>query len=86
MAIKEYQNLTSLNLHRIRQILGECIHKIDLKHKVINEVLNDIFNVVPYHDSILLLSKTLDKSFTNHVLIMHKMQLLNFVFVYIESK
>ena len=75
MAIKEFQSLNSFILHRIHQILGECLCKIDPKHRVLNEVLNVIFNIVSDHDSILLLSETLDIDFVKYVLIAHKMQL-----------
>ncbi|KAG5040113.1 hypothetical protein JHK82_012250 [Glycine max] len=68
MAIKDFQSLTSFILHRIRQILGECLYKIDFRHGVLNEVLNVISN----HDSILLSFETSDADFTKHVLIAYK--------------
>ncbi|KAG4954377.1 hypothetical protein JHK87_039971 [Glycine soja] len=72
MAIEEFQSLTLFILHRIQQILGECVCKIDLRHKVLNEVLNNIFKVVLDHDSILLSFETSDANFAKHALITHK--------------
>jgi len=83
MGIEEFQNLASFILHRIWQIIGECLCKIDLRYIVLNEVLNVIFNVVSNHDSILLSSETVDANFVKRVLIAHKIQLLTCVFVYI---
>ncbi|KAL5187266.1 Phosphoglycerate mutase-like protein 4 [Glycine soja] len=60
--VQDFQSLTSFILHRIRQILGECLYKIDFRHGVLNEVLNVISN----HDSILLSFETSDADFTKH--------------------
>ena len=83
MMIGKFQSLASFILHRIWQLLGECLRKIDLKYKVLSEVLNTNFNIVSDYDSILLSSKALDANSVKHVLIAHKTQLLTFVFVYI---
>ena len=73
MKIKEFQNLASLILHMIRQILKECLCKIHLRYKVLNKVLHTIFNVTSDHDFIFLSSETSDTNFAKHVLIVHKM-------------
>ncbi|KAG5049777.1 hypothetical protein JHK85_010880 [Glycine max] len=71
MVFEEFQSLTSFILHRIQQILGEYLCKIDLRHRV----LNKSFNVVSDHDFILLPFETSDADFAKHDLIAHKMQL-----------
>jgi len=53
MVIKEFQNLTSFILHMIQHILGECLYKKNLRHIVLNEVFNVIFNVISDHNFIL---------------------------------
>ena len=83
IVIEEFQSFASFVLHRICQILGECLYKINLRCRVLNEVSNVIFNFVSDHDFILLSSKTSYAYFTKHVLITHKTQILTFVFAYI---
>ena len=73
MVIEEFQSVTSFILHKIWQILEKCLFKVDLKHLVLNEVLNFICDVISDHDSILLSSKTSDADIAKHVLLAHKM-------------
>ncbi|KAG4935899.1 hypothetical protein JHK84_050091 [Glycine max] len=72
MGIEEFQSLTSFILYRIHHILRECLCKTDLRHIVLNEVLNANFNVISNHDSILLSFETSDANFVKHVLKSHK--------------
>ena len=70
--IKEFQTLTSFIPHRTQQILKECFCKRALGHKILNEVLIVMLNVVSDHDSICLSSETSDVNFSRHVLIKHQ--------------
>jgi len=77
-------------LHRIQQILEECLCKENLRHIALNKVLNAITHVVSNHDSMCLLSETSDIFFLRRVLIKHQIQniihitqILTFVFAYI---
>ena len=86
MANVAYQILTLFILHRIQYILEECFYKKNLRHKILNEVLNVITHIVSDHDSLSLKhhkQMLLQGGFDKTPFQTHDTWLLIFVFVYI---